>query len=250
MQTGKVFLIGAGPGDPELLTIKAVRALAIADVVFLDDLVDRETLQFVDRFARIVEVGKRGGCKSTPQSFIHKQMIVAAREGKVVARLKGGDPFVFGRGGEEKQALEAAGVEVEVISGVTSGLAAPAAMGIPVTHRQWSRGVTLITGHTQAGESVNWQALAASGTTLVIYMGMSNLEQISAELLRAGMAPATPAAAIQHGTLATQRSVVSTLACLTADVRHSGLASPAILVIGEVVSLGVGAAFPEMAQVA
>src|SRR4051812_40098076 len=202
---GKIYLIGAGPGDPELLTLKAVRALGRADVALVDDLVNREILEHLRPGARVIEVGKRGGCKSTPQDFIEKQMICYAGLGYVVARVKGGDPFVFGRGGEEAQALQAAGIAVEVINGITSGLAAPAAIGIPVTHRDCSQGVTLVTGHSRAdnedGRSPNWGALAASGTTLVIYMGMAHLTQITAELLKAGMKGRTPVALIQNGTL-------------------------------------------------
>src|SRR5258708_5617925 len=135
---GKVYLIGAGPGDPELLTLKAVRALAQADVVLIDNLVDRRVLEFAPR-ARVIEVGKRGGCKSTAQAFIERKMVQFARQGMTVARVKGGDPFVFGRGGEEMQALIAAGIEVEVVPGITAGIGVPAALGIPVTHRELAR---------------------------------------------------------------------------------------------------------------
>jgi uroporphyrin-III C-methyltransferase len=231
MKSGKVYLIGAGPGDPELLTLKAVRALRAADIVMLDDLVNRDVLAHARADARILPVGKRGGCKSTPQAFIQRQMIAYARRGHVVARLKGGDPFVFGRGGEELAALHAASIEVEVVPGITSGIAAPGAACIPVTHRDYCCGVTLVTGH---GRELNWQALAQSGTTLVIYMGMARLDTIAGELMRAGMNGSTPAAAIQNATCATQRAVVSTLAYLAQDVASAGLASPAIVVIGEV----------------
>src|SRR5258706_9381271 len=142
MGKGKVWLIGAGPGDPELITLKAVRVLGAADVILVDDLVDRRVLAHVRPGARVIEVGKRGGCKSTPQAFIEKLMVRLARRGAVVARLKGGDPFVFGRGGEELAALRAAGLEAEAVCGITAGLAAPAALGIPVTHRDAARGVT------------------------------------------------------------------------------------------------------------
>jgi uroporphyrin-III C-methyltransferase len=143
---GKVYLIGAGPGDVELLTLKAVRALERSDVALIDDLVSREILQFVRPRTRVVEVGKRGGCRSTPQSFIEHQLVRLARRGWCVARVKGGDPFVFGRGGEELATLRAAGVDVEVINGITAGVAVPAALGIPVTHRHLVHGVTLVTG--------------------------------------------------------------------------------------------------------
>jgi len=235
-KAGKVYLIGAGPGDPELLTLKAVRALGEADVVLADDLVNRAVLAHAPK-ARVVEVGKRGGCKSTPQAFIHKLMLRLARAGKVVARVKGGDPFVFGRGGEELQYLRRNGIVVEVVSGITAGMCVPASLGIPVTHRDYVRGVTFITGHTQAGADINWEALSRSGTTLVIYMGMAQLGEITTRLALAGMAPSTPACAIQHGTLPLQRQVISTLEGLCEAVKRAALGSPAIVVIGEVVSL-------------
>lgn len=234
MKTGKVYLIGAGPGDAELLTLKAVRALGVADVVLLDDLVNREVLRYARRDAQVMPVGKRGGCKSTPQEFIQRQMIAYARRGKTVARLKGGDPFVFGRGGEEIEALRAADIEVEVVPGLTSGIAASCALNIPLTHRAHCCGVTLVTGH---GRELNWKALAQSGTTLVIYMGMSRVRTIAHELIRAGMKDTTPAAAVQDATRADQRAVVSTLGRLAQNVEKAALRSPAIVVIGEVVGL-------------
>ena len=238
---GKVWLIGAGPGDPELLTLKAVRALGEADVVLLDDLVNRDILTHAPQ-ARVIEVGKRGGCKSTSQAFIERLMLRFARGGRVVVRIKGGDPFVFGRGGEEMLFLRAAGVDVEVVGGITAGIGVPASLGIPVTHRGLSHGVTLVTGHAHAGAAgPNWAALAASGTTLVIYMGVANLESICAALLAAGMRAATPAAAIQSGTTRDQRAVVATLADLGRAVASAALTSPAIVVIGEVVALADGA---------
>ena len=232
---GRVCLIGAGPGDPELITLKAVRALGAADVVLIDDLVDRRTLVHVRPDARIVDVGKRGGCRSTPQAFIEKLMIRLARRGAIVARLKGGDPFVFGRGGEEIAALNAAGIPVEVIGGITAGMAAPAALGIPVTHRDIARGVTFLTGHSRAGGDPDWAALRASGTTLVIYMGMKRLATLVAGMLEAGFPADTPACAIQNGTLESQNEVVTSLARLPAAAAAARLGGPAILVIGEVV---------------
>jgi uroporphyrin-III C-methyltransferase len=229
--TGKVFLIGAGPGDPELMTLKAARALGKADVVLVDDLVNRGCIAHVRSDAKVVEVGKRGGCKATPQAFIEKLLIQYARQGHVVARLKGGDPFVFGRGGEEVQALLEAGVEVEVIPGITAGLAAPALLGIPVTHRDTARGVTFLTGHTKDGTEPDWQALARSGMTLVVYMGLKNLAKIVTALKTAGMDAATPACIIENGTLRSQRQRITTLGTLSGE----GFSSPCIIVIGEVV---------------
>ncbi len=236
MNKGKVYLIGAGPGDPELITIKAVNALALAQVVLIDDLVNRALLAYAPN-ARVIEVGKRGGCKSTPQHFINRMIIALAEQGQIVARLKGGDPFLFGRGGEEMLALQGAGIAVEIVPGITSGIAVPASIGIPVTHREYTHGVTFVTGHTQDEESPNWSALAATGTTLVIYMGIKHLPEIVSDLLKAGMPATTPVAAIQHGTLPEQQHIVSTLAMLPMAVKQAGLASPAIIVVGDVVRL-------------
>jgi uroporphyrin-III C-methyltransferase len=239
---GRVFLIGAGPGDPELLTLKAARRLGEADVVLIDDLVDRRVLAHARAGARIVGVGKRGGCRSTPQAFIEKLMIRLARRGATVARLKGGDPFVFGRGGEEVAALNAASIPVEVVGGITAGLAAPASLGIPVTHRDAASGVTFLTGHSRESGDPDWAALRASGTTLVIYMGMKRLAEIVAGMLEGGFPADMPACAVQNGTLETQREVVATLATLPAAAARARLGSPAILVIGEVVRHARGAA--------
>ena len=236
-----VYLIGAGPGDPELLTLKAVRALGEADVVLVDDLVGRDVLSFAPR-ARLIEVGKRGGCKSTPQQFIERLMVRYARQGCVVARLKGGDPFVFGRGGEEMLALRAAGIDYQVVPGVTAGLGVPAAMDVPVTHRGLAHGVTFVTGHLRDGAQPDWSALARSGTTLVVYMGLARVRPIVAALLAGGMSPDTPAAAVESGTLREEKRVVTALARLPEDVERAGIASPALLVIGKVVGLAREAA--------
>jgi uroporphyrin-III C-methyltransferase len=235
MTRGKVCLIGAGPGDPELMTLKAVRVLGAADVVLVDDLVDRRVLAHMRPGARVIEVGKRGGCRSTPQAFILRKLIQLARQGRAVVRLKGGDPFIFGRGGEETAALNEAGIQVEVIPGITAGMAAPAALGIPVTHRDTARSVTLLTGHARDGGDPDWRALHASGTTLVIYMGIARVAALVAGMLEGGYSPDTPACAIQDGTLATQREVVTTLRNLASAVVAMRLGSPAVLVVGEVV---------------
>ena len=227
----RVTLIGAGPGDPELLTLKAARALGAADVVLVDELVNRGCLAHVRSDARIIEVGKRGGCKSTPQAFIEKLLILYVKEKKNVVRLKGGDPFVFGRGGEEVEALRAQGIEVEIIPGITAGTAVPASLGIPVTHREFARGVTFVTGHTKDGTEPNWQALAHSGTTLGIYMGLGALKKLLSSLKAAGMDPATPACFIENGTLPNQKQRVATLSSLSGE----GFAGPALIVIGDVV---------------
>lgn len=242
-QAGKVILIGAGPGDPELLTLKAVRTLAAADVILVDDLVDRRVLEHARSDARIIATGKRGGCRSTPQAFIEKMMIRYARRGATVARLKGGDPFVFGRGGEEMEALTKAGIDCEIISGITAGIAVPAMLGIPVTHRELSHGVTLVTGHARDEASTpDWAALRATGTTLVVYMGIKRIAAIVAGMLDAGYPADTPACAIQNGTLESQSAVVASLAALPQAATEAKLGSPAILVIGEVVRYARSAA--------
>lgn len=234
--TGKVFLVGAGPGDPELLTLKAVSVLKIADVVLVDDLVNEAILEHCQQ-ARVVNVGKRGGCQSTPQNFINRMLIALAEQGQKVVRLKGGDPFLFGRGGEEMLALQNAGVDCEVISGVTSGIAVPASMGIPLTHRAYTHGVIMLTGHTQEGDQLDWNALVASKTTLVIYMGIKKVSEIVRNLLAAGMEHDMPTIAIQHGTLQTERHVRASLAMLPLAVHQEKLQSPAIIVIGNVVRM-------------
>ena len=237
---GTVSLVGAGPGDPELLTLKAVKAISAATVLLVDDLVSDAVLAHASPRARIVHVGKRGGCKSTPQAFIEKLMVMAASEGEVVVRLKGGDPFIFGRGGEEVEALRAAGIEVQVVNGITAGLAGLTSLGVPLTHREHAHGVVFVTGHAKPGDSgTDWPALAATARdaklTLVIYMGVSGSEQIQTELLP-GLPAHTPVAVIQHATLPQQRHAVTTLAQLRATIEREDLGSPAVIVVGNVVS--------------
>jgi len=236
--TGRVLLVGAGPGDPELLTLKAVRALAMADVVLHDDLVPAAILAFVRRGARVVAVGKRGGCLSTPQAFIEQLLVREARAGNLVVRLKGGDPFVFGRGGEELEALRAAGVAAEIVPGITAGLAAPAAMGIPVTHRGYAHGVALVTGHAADGDAEpDWRALAASRLTLVIYMGTRRASELRDALRAAGVPGAMPVAVIANATRPEQAELVTTLDAFVEAAASARLASPAIIVVGEVAAL-------------
>lgn len=233
-----VTLLGAGPGDPELLTIKAVKALRRATVALVDDLVDPGVLRYLRRSARVIPVGKRGGCTSTPQAFIHELMVAEAHRGERVVRIKGGDPFVFGRGGEECDALRAAGLQVEVVGGLTAGIAGPAAIGIPVTDRRHAPGVALVTGHAQDGSAgPDWAALARSGLTLVIYMGVARLAATVRALRDGGLPAATPAAVISAAHTPHQRQRVTTLGALEADVVHHGLASPAIVVVGDVARL-------------
>ena len=236
---GTVTLVGAGPGDPELLTIKAARAIRAATVLLVDDLVSDAVLEHASPQARIVHVGKRGGCKSTPQAFIEKLMIMAAREGEVVVRLKGGDPFIFGRGGEEVEHLRAAGIEVQVVNGITAGLAGLTSLGVPLNHREHAHGVVFVTGHAKPGDSgTDWQALAATARdaklTLVIYMGVSSAAHIQGELLT-GLPSSTPLAIIQHASLPQQRHAVTTLGALRTTIEREQLGSPAVIVVGDVV---------------
>ncbi|MEY2954165.1 MAG: hypothetical protein RLZZ401_2252 [Pseudomonadota bacterium] len=247
LSSGLCTLVGAGPGDPELLTLKAVKAIAAATVLLVDDLVSDAVLAYAAPGARIIHVGKRGGCKSTPQAFIEKLMIAAAFEGETVVRLKGGDPFIFGRGGEEVEHLRAAGVRVAVVNGITAGLAAITALGAPLTHRAHAHGVVFVTGHAQPGDrGTDWRALAATARdarlTLVIYMGVSGIEHIQSELLTQ-LGANTPVAIVQSASLPTQRHAISTLGALHQTVQAEGLASPCVIVVGNVV-LGVAQLAP------
>ena len=233
-ESGKVYLVGAGPGDPELLTLKAARALREADVVLIDDLVNPALLEHCPA-ARLITVGKRGGCRSTPQAFIHRLMLRYARQGKCVVRLKGGDPCIFGRGGEEAAWLRQQGVEVELVNGITAGLAGATNCDIPLTLRGVSRGVTLVTAHTQDDSNLNWRALAEGGTTLVIYMGVAKMGEIRQQLLEGGMSDDMPVAMIENASLPQQRECRSSLARMQEDAQDFALKSPAILVIGRVI---------------
>ncbi len=236
---GTVTLVGAGPGDPELLTLKAVRAIGAATVLLVDDLVNEAILAHASPKARIVPVGKRGGCKSKPQAFIEKLMVMAAREGEVVVRLKGGDPFIFGRGGEEVEHLQEQGITVQVVNGITAGLGGLTTLGVPLTHREHAHGVVLVTGHAKPGDQgTDWEALSKTAhkakLTLVIYMGVSSAMQIQRDLLT-GLPASTPLAIIQHATLPHQRHAVSTLGDLSQTIAREQLGSPAVIVIGDVV---------------
>jgi len=232
-------LVGAGPGDPELLTLKAVKAIANATVLLVDDLVNDDVLAHASPTARIIHVGKRGGCQSTPQAFIDKLMITAFHEGERVVRLKGGDPFIFGRGGEEVEHLREAGIDVTVVNGITSGLAGMSSLGAPLTHREHAHGVVFVTGHAKPGDSgTDWVQLATTAhqakLTLVIYMGVSSLNHICQGLLQ-GLPAHTPVAVVQHASLPTQREALTTLADLVNTVQREQLQSPSIIVVGDVV---------------
>jgi uroporphyrin-III C-methyltransferase len=236
-----VALVGAGPGDPGLLTLRAAELLAQADVVLVDRLVDPAILAHVREGAELVDVGKTSWTGTAPrQEEINAQLVAHARAGKRVVRLKGGDPFVFGRGSEEAEALVAQGIAFEVVPGVTSAVAAPAYAGIPVTARGYTQDVCVVTGHLDPddpGSRVRWQALATGPGTLVILMGHDRLALLAQGLIRHGRDPKTPAACVERGTTDDQRVVVSTLEELAADVAAAGLRAPVATVVGEVVRL-------------
>ncbi len=232
--TGKVWLVGAGPGDPELLTLKALRVLNTADIVLVDDLVNRAILVHVREGARVVRVGKRGGCKSTPQEFIERLMIAEAKAGRIVVRLKGGDPLIFGRGGEEADALGRAGIEWEVVNGITSGLAAASSAGVPLTHRDMAQGVVFVTAHATGANEPDWAALAKTRMTLVVYMGVARCTAVERAMLDAGFAASTPVLIVENASLPRERQIRTLLHRMSADIATNDIGSPAIMVIGEV----------------
>ena len=235
---GEVTLVGAGPGDPELLTLKALRALQDADVILYDRLVPDAILDMARRDAARICVGKAAGGIGSTQQQINALLIEHARRGKRVVRLKGGDPFIFGRGGEELEALSQARISFSVIPGVTAAAGCAAYAGIPLTHRDYAHSVTFVAGHGDAdGREPDWQTLAKSGTTAVFYMGLSRVQHIAAQLVEHGAAATLPAAVIAHGTRANQRVVTGTLATIATLAAQADLQSPALIVVGEVVSL-------------
>ncbi len=241
MTPGTVALVGAGPGDPGLLTLKAAQLLGEADVVLVDRLVAKQVLEHVRPSAQVVDVGKTSWTGTAPrQDEINAQLIAYARAGHRVVRLKGGDPFVFGRGSEEAEALVDAGIVFQVVPGISSAVAAPAYAGIPVTARGYTQDVCIVTGHLDPDDPasrVRWQALAQGPGTLVILMGLDRLRVLADGLVRYGRDPGTPAACIEQGTIPEQRVVVGTLASLADDVAAVGLAAPVATVVGEVVRL-------------
>ncbi|MDR2821154.1 MAG: uroporphyrinogen-III C-methyltransferase [Desulfovibrio sp.] len=236
----KAFLVGAGPGDPGLLTLKGRDVLAMADAVVYDALASPTLLEYARPDAELIYVGKIAGEHALPQDEINALLVRLAKEGKTVARLKGGDPYIFGRGGEEALALLDAGVPFEEVPGVSSAIAAPAYAGIPLTHRGLASSVTIITGHESADKSAsehNWKALATGASTLVFVMGMKNLPDIAHNLIRAGLAPDMPAAAIYRGTTSGQRSLLSTLAELPQAAEKAHFSNPAVIVVGKAAAL-------------
>jgi len=238
LSRGRVYLVGAGPGDPELLTLKAVRLLEQADVIVYDNLVSSAVLDFASPDAQRIFAGKRRNEHTLRQEQINALLVQLAREGKRVVRLKGGDPFVFGRGGEEMQELAAHGVAFEVVPGVTAACGVASYAGIPLTHRDHAQGCLFVTGHLKDGSAnLDWDALVRPNQTVVIYMGLNALPDICRQLVAHG-APATrPIAAVQHGTLSTQQVLTGTLSDLPAKVAVSGFSSPSLLIVGDVVKL-------------
>jgi len=237
---GKVYLVGAGPGDPGLLTVRGKTLLEHADVVIYDALVSPEIMNIINPQAEKINAGKRSGRHSLPQSETTQLLRLKAETNAVVVRLKGGDPFVFGRGGEEMAELVKAGVSVEVVPGITSGIAAPAYAGIPVTHRQYNSSVTFVTGHEAVEKyrpEVNWEAIAQGSETIVIYMGVHNLPTIIPQLLAGGMTIDTPIAMIRWGTRPDQTQLIGTLETIVEQISTTEFQAPAIAVIGRVVDL-------------
>jgi uroporphyrin-III C-methyltransferase/precorrin-2 dehydrogenase/sirohydrochlorin ferrochelatase len=239
---GRVLLVGAGPGDPELLTLKAVRALKAADVVFYDRLVGDGVLDCARREAELIPVGKAKGAHSVPQSEINAALIERAKAGQIVVRLKGGDPFVFGRGGEELDALRAENIAIEIVPGVTAGVAAAASLQIPLTHRDVSHTVTFVSGHEAGGKEPSFAhldltALASGNNTLIVYMGVTTGAVIAQRLLEAGFRPGLPVIAVENASRDDERRVATTIATLAAQPKSLGLKSPAVLIFGEVAGL-------------
>ncbi|GAA6623872.1 uroporphyrinogen-III C-methyltransferase [Scytonema sp. NUACC26] len=236
----KVYLVGGGPGDPGLMTLKGKGLLECADVVVYDALISPAILAMINPQAEKIDAGKRRGRHSLLQEETTQLLIDKARDNAIVVRLKGGDPFIFGRGGEEMEELLQAGVSVEVVPGITSGIAAPAYAGIPLTHRLYSSSVTFVTGHESAGKyrpAVNWDAIARGSETIVIYMGIHNLPYIVEQLREAGLSLETPIALVRWGTRPEQEELIGVLGTIVEQVEASHFASPAIVVIGSVVNL-------------
>ncbi len=240
MKSPIVYLVGAGPGDPGLITVKGLECIATAEVLIYDYLASPALLRHAAAGAELIYVGKKGGDHTLPQEEINALIVRKAREGKVVTRLKGGDPFVFGRGGEEAEVLVEAGIAFEVVPGVTSAVAAPAYAGIPLSHRRLTATIAFVTGHedpTKESSTIDWPALARGIGTLVFFMGVKNLPHIVRELTQNGRRPETPVALVRWGTTPAQVTVSGTLADIVAKVQEAGLTAPAIIVVGEVVAL-------------
>lgn len=235
---GKVALVGAGPGDPELLTIRAARLIAAADAIVYDNLVGAEVLSLAQAGAQRIYVGKRAGNHAVPQHEINLMLVALAKQGLSVVRLKGGDPLIFGRGGEEAETLVDHGIDFEIVPGITTASGAAASAGIPLTHREYAQSCFFVAGHLKDKTcNLDWPTLARSGQTLVIYMGLTSIAEISAQLIAHGMPGDTPAACIRHATLPDQTTLISTIEKLPEDVRTAGVKPPALIIVGQVVAL-------------
>jgi uroporphyrinogen III methyltransferase/synthase len=240
MTTAKVYLVGAGPGDPGLITVKGKECIQKADVLIYDYLASPDLLKYASKSAQLIYVGKKGGDHTLPQEQISELLVAKAKTGAIVTRLKGGDPFIFGRGGEEAEELAAAGIAFEIVPGVTSAVAAPAYAGIPLTHRQFTSTVAFITGHEDPSKdesSIDWASLAKGIGTLVFFMGVKNLPNIVDQLIRHGLSPNKSVAVVRWGTTPAQVTVTGTAANIVERVRRAGLKAPAIIVVGDVVRL-------------
>ncbi|MEM6900915.1 MAG: siroheme synthase CysG [Pseudomonadota bacterium] len=236
---GVVHIVGAGPGDPELLTLKALRLIQQADIVYYDRLVSAEIVDLIRRDADRICVGKQKSNHTVPQPRIHDLLVESAREGKRVVRLKGGDPFIFGRGGEELEALQKEGVDAHIVPGISSALGCAASAGLPLTHRDHAQAVTFVTGHAKSGDvpDLDWQALRSENQTLVIFMGLSNAASITENLIKVGRSPSTPVAIIENGTRKEERRFFGSLSEMPQLISRNKVASPALLLIGEVAGL-------------
>jgi len=234
---GKVYLVGAGPGDPDLFTLKGKKCLEDAEVILYDRLVDELILDFASAYAELIYCGKEAGNHGLPQREIEDIMIRRAREGKIVVRLKGGDPFIFARGGEEAEALAKAGISFEVVPGVSSAIAVPAYVGIPLTHRDYASSIAIVTGHKSCGGKgeVKWAQLAHAVDTVVILMGLGNLRENMNRLMAGGCDPERPVAVVRWGTCASQQTLVGTVGTIADLAKKSSFQPPAVIVVGEIV---------------
>lgn len=239
IMTGKVYLVGAGPGDPKLITLWGMELIQSADAIIYDRLINPDLLRHAKLGAELIYCGKASGNHSLPQDEMNALLVQKAKEGKQVVRLKGGDPFVFGRGGEEAEACVSAEIPFEIVPGITSGIAAPAYAGIPVTHREYGSSFAVVTGHRSGDrdQEVNWQQLARAVDTLVIYMGLANLGKICNQLIQAGLSPHTPIALVQEGTLQLQKTVTGTLLDIEERAMAEKVSSPVMIIVGKVVAL-------------
>ncbi|MBO0995110.1 uroporphyrinogen-III C-methyltransferase [Bacillus sp. SD088] len=236
---GKVYIVGAGPGDIDLITVKGLNCIQKADVILYDRLINKELLLHAKKGTELIFVGKIPGFHQNKQEVINQQLVEYAKRGKIVTRLKGGDPFIFGRGAEEAQTLAEHGIPFEIVPGITSGIAAPAYAGIPVTHRDFSSSFAVITGHTKPGndDTIQWKNLALGVDTLVIYMGVRQLPTISNQLIKAGRSPHTPVAMIYWGTTNIQKTITGTLATIEEIAVSEKMKNPSMIIVGEVVRL-------------